>query len=976
MRLEIDGLEVLFPYDYLYAEQEAYMRSLKKTLDQKGHGLIEMPTGTGKTVCLLALLIAYQSFSPNVSKVVYCTRTVPEMVKCMEEVKKVLNYRKKYYDSLANKDSLNKKSEDVLALCLSSRRNLCIHEKIEEEGDRETVDSLCRSMTASWMRNKVLEGRSPESSEPLASDPSLCEFFENYLSEGSNSEIPKGVYSLDDLKSLGRYKKWCPYYLARYLLSHANIVVFNYQYLLDPKVSNIVSSGLDSNSIVVFDEAHNIDNVCIEALSVTLTKKSIDLSMRGVNKLQSKVTELKESDAQKLKNEYDELVRGLAQTGARNNTIRSTVEEDNNMDVEVSASSSSVVPAGNASNVTPLADIFQSYPGAVDGSIITKEMIEETLPGSIRKADHFLNHLKKIIVYLKSIFINQKEVENKTPLAFLHSLQQQTSLERRTLKFTYTRLMSLLKTLEIVNLDDYLALQEVTNFITLMSSYLEGFAIIFEPNGSLMANLTEPLLQLACLDSSIAIRPVFNHFQSVIITSGTLSPLELYPKLLNFQPCVKVSLPMSTFRPCLLPLIVSRGNDQLAISTKFSSRNDVSVVRNYGHLIIDLCQTIPDGICCFFTSYSYMEYVLSEWNKMKILEKIMESKLIYIETKDIVETSLALDHYRQACDIGRGAIFFSVARGKVAEGIDFDRHYGRAVVLIGIPYQYTLSYVLKARLNFMREKFNVRDDDYLHFDAMRQCAQCCGRVIRSKTDYGIVILADSRFSRADKREKLPAWINQFLLNRHHFQYDYPLPTKDDENQADPSTMSFSERAKALQPKLQLQVDTNQDSNLHLSTDLAIEKIKKFLKDLGQPIDEKMLRTILYDEKEVREKLQKQYNKVTVEDQTILEEIQEQEQIQNLLLLQSIHQEKNISSTYKESNVRNDGLVYSLTIEKEIEEMEQIQKEIEEENQKKINEKNEEIQKLLAYNIEDLPLPQFNPDVVENVSSLFLFEDIY
>lgn len=30
-------------------------------------------------------------------------------------------------------------------------------------------------------------------------------------------------------------------------------------------------------------------------------------------------------------------------------------------------------------------------------------------------------------------------------------------------------------------------------------------------------------------------------------------------------------------------------------------------------------------------------------------------------------------------------------RGKVAEGIDFDRHYGRLVIMYGVPFQYTLS---------------------------------------------------------------------------------------------------------------------------------------------------------------------------------------------------------------------------------------------------------------------------------------------
>ncbi|GJR17792.1 Rad3-like DNA-binding helicase protein [Tanacetum coccineum] len=71
--------------------------------------------------------------------------------------------------------------------------------------------------------------------------------------------------------------------------------------------------------------------------------------------------------------------------------------------------------------------------------------------------------------------------------------------------------------------------------------------------------------------------------------------------------------------------------------------------------------------------------------------EIMQRKLVFIETQDVVETTLALDNYRKACDCGRGAVFFSVARGKVAEGIDFDRHYGRLVIMFGVPFQYTLS---------------------------------------------------------------------------------------------------------------------------------------------------------------------------------------------------------------------------------------------------------------------------------------------
>ncbi len=42
----------------------------------------------------------------------------------------------------------------------------------------------------------------------------------------------------------------------------------------------------------------------------------------------------------------------------------------------------------------------------------------------------------------------------------------------------------------------------------------------------------------------------------------------------------------------------------------------------------------------------------------------------------------------------------------------------------------------------MRDKLQIRENDFLTFDAMRQAAQCVGRVLRGKTDYGLMIFAD------------------------------------------------------------------------------------------------------------------------------------------------------------------------------------------------------------------------------------------
>jgi len=43
-------------------------------------------------------------------------------------------------------------------------------------------------------------------------------------------------YTLHDMREYGRKKGWCPYFLARHMLAFANVMVYNYQYMLDPKV--------------------------------------------------------------------------------------------------------------------------------------------------------------------------------------------------------------------------------------------------------------------------------------------------------------------------------------------------------------------------------------------------------------------------------------------------------------------------------------------------------------------------------------------------------------------------------------------------------------------------------------------------------------------------------------------------------------------------------------------------------------------
>ena len=277
-----------------------------------------MPTGTGKTVSLLSLITSYQFAHPDrTGKLVYCTRTVPEMNAVMKELGVVLKYRmeqlrldgslresgvvseeeveeqvevttsvrvvqdgdvigngngngnngeqefvkkRKIYTAKKRVKQMSKsgggiagpqKDLGLLALCLSSRRNMCIHDRVINESDREAVDAACRGMTASWVLEK--SRKDPGSIE-------TCPYFDSFTADGGEgTSLPTGIFDLEELKKWGSVKGWCPYYLTRRAINHANVLVFNYQYLLDPKIAKMVSAELEAESIIVFDEAHNID---------------------------------------------------------------------------------------------------------------------------------------------------------------------------------------------------------------------------------------------------------------------------------------------------------------------------------------------------------------------------------------------------------------------------------------------------------------------------------------------------------------------------------------------------------------------------------------------------------------------------------------------------------------------------------------------------------------------------------------------
>jgi DNA excision repair protein ERCC-2 len=192
MKFWLDDVLVYFPFKLLYNEQKEYMEGLKKVLDNGGKGIIEMPTGTGKTVSLLSFILSYQLAKPlQYRKLIYCTRTFAELEKTIEELKLVVDYIQAEFDEDENdrirkmleqraaeeskKELENLQSEKVvkkrgwhdkkmlpksraltaksiLAIGMSARRALCIHPEVSKYTEREKVDAECFRRTARWHR--------------------------------------------------------------------------------------------------------------------------------------------------------------------------------------------------------------------------------------------------------------------------------------------------------------------------------------------------------------------------------------------------------------------------------------------------------------------------------------------------------------------------------------------------------------------------------------------------------------------------------------------------------------------------------------------------------------------------------------------------------------------------------------------------------------------------------------------------------
>ncbi|GAB4842166.1 Regulator of telomere elongation helicase 1 [Ancistrocladus abbreviatus] len=270
---KIRGIDVDFPYD-AYDCQIVYMEKVIQSLQENCNALLESPTGTGKTLCLLCATLAWRKslgpFSTGKGKslnsegsdistsqpdklpmIVYTSRTHSQLRQVVQELKRT-NYRPKM-------------------VILGSREQLCIHEQVRllhGKAQTNACQYLRKKRTKRYCRHFNLAGDFLKTNPHLGDEP----------------------IDIEDLVNLGRSCGPCPYYVSRELHKVVDILFAPYNYLIDRGYRDSLSIEW-KNSILIFDEAHNLESICADAASFDLpsslltacigeAKNCIDLSIR------------------------------------------------------------------------------------------------------------------------------------------------------------------------------------------------------------------------------------------------------------------------------------------------------------------------------------------------------------------------------------------------------------------------------------------------------------------------------------------------------------------------------------------------------------------------------------------------------------------------------------------------------------------------------------------------------------------------
>jgi DNA excision repair protein ERCC-2 len=286
---------------------------------------------------------------------------------------------------------------------------------------------------------------------------------------------------------------------------------------------------------------------------------------------------------------------------------------------------------------------------------------------------------------------------------------------------------------------------EAGGFLRVAEQFDESYAACYEELSS------DLRLKLFCIDPSRQIGDALNRCRSAVFFSATLTPLDYFQTMLASEAAEAVSLP-SPFPAENLAVFVA---DRLSTYYRHRDRTRSDVA----YILRSLVQPHAGNYFLFFPSYHYMRMVLDAFRSSSPDIDVIVQEPGMSERQR--ESFLA----RFESDNPRTLVGFAVMGGIFGEGIDLvgTRLSGAAVVGVGLP-------AVGLERELIRDYFAGRLEkgfEYAYmYPGINRVLQAAGRVIRTETDRGVVLLIDQRYGSEQYAALLPEHWSPVRVGTH------------------------------------------------------------------------------------------------------------------------------------------------------------------------------------------------------------------
>ena len=736
------GIEVQFPFE-AYECQLEYMEKVLESLQGGGNALLESPTGTGKTMCLLCATLAWQDSIRQAHKklraeghggalagtaatgaaagqqlvepatIVYTSRTHSQLKKVMDELRHS-PYRPR-------------------ATILGSRRQMCVHKEVAKLAGHVQV-TQCKGL---------VRRRACAAHQQL--DPWLKR----------NENAAQQAYDIEDLVGLVEKERGgCPYYLTKELSREADIVLLPYNYFISPEMRRGLNVNWDK-AVLIVDEAHNIEGVCSDAGSASLSGTHLG------------------GCTQELSYARDYLLQQ--------------------------------VDAGNA-DLKEDAENFYVAKGIIgklqEQLVAVAKQMRKPEDGRTEPGEYVVEFLERVGISLGTMnqFINLLRTAENT-LQEHHMAPGGSGRRDGNSRIAVLREF-LENVLSVVaagggaaagDLDDdpLDPLAGQGRAPGRLRELFEGYRahVNFESGyGGKQANpaAAVPVLNLWSFKPGRAMRALGKlRLGSILLTSGTLSPMDSFAHELEIDFPVRLENPHVIDPSQVWVGALPKGPAGEGLNSSYKNRQNARYYQDLGNAIANFAQVVPDGLLVFFPSFAVMNASIGAWRKQQlsgpasVWDRIQRVKHTVIEPRSTAQfAEVARDFDRKLNDKSKGgAVFFAVCRGKVSEGLDFSDRAGRAVVITGIPYP--MAFDPKVRLKkqildqaYQKDRRGLQGQEWYTQQATRAVNQAIGRVIRHSKDFGAILLCDDRFLGRAAEQGLSSWVRPRLEKFNQFGAGY------------------------------------------------------------------------------------------------------------------------------------------------------------------------------------------------------------